>query len=377
MTELVTHDTLYNVDAKGKVRVWYMQTEGGKHRVVSGLQDGKQTVGKWVVVEAKNVGRSNGTTPEEQALLEVKSDYTRKLEQKYDRTIEEARANGADKKKFFEPMLAHKYKDRVEKLDKGEVYYYQPKLDGIRAVVNRDGLASRQGKPIPACQHVYEQLKPVFEKYPDLILDGELYNHTLKDDFNTLSSLIKKGKPTSEDLDAAAEKVFYYVYDIASGTKTFGNRTHDLYRIFTEEFVVRCVVLVETHSGFLDEGDVRYSEWLAEGYEGMMVRLDTPYERGRSNSLLKRKEFFDAEYKVKAVEEGRGNWSGIAKRIVCLDEKTGEEFEATPKGTMEQNKKLLEGPKPDYATVRYPNLTPRGVPRFGIAVDFHWGEREH
>ncbi len=46
-------------------------------------------------------------------------------------------------------MLAHDYTKRPQ--DSG---WSQPKLDGIRCVVDKNGMWTRAGKPITSCPHI-------------------------------------------------------------------------------------------------------------------------------------------------------------------------------------------------------------------------------
>ena len=108
-------------------------------------------------------------------------------------------------------MLAQKYEDRKD----GLVYplYSQPKLDGIRCIVSWDdnnGLVAktRNGKVIDAVPHILNSLELFFINDPDAVLDGELYNHDLKDNFNKITSLVRKQKPvrSASDTDASFTK---------------------------------------------------------------------------------------------------------------------------------------------------------------------------
>ena len=83
-------------------------------------------------------------------------------------------------------MLAHKYEDHKHRLDWDKPKYSQPKLDGIRAIGRPDGLWSRKGEPITTVPHIIEPIQKLARRY-DVIFDGELYNHNLKDDFNYIS----------------------------------------------------------------------------------------------------------------------------------------------------------------------------------------------
>jgi DNA ligase-1 len=264
-------------------------------------------------------------------------------------------------------MLAAKYEGWVGPC------YSQPKLDGIRCIANSRGLWSRNGKLIRGAPHIYDALVEFFQEYPDAILDGELYNHQLKDNFNQIVSCVKKQKPTPEDLKLSASLVQYHVYDLASSEDdSFRDRWdwlfHELeYRneLFAYVHTVR-TAFHETESD-LDE---TYTLFLQDGYEGQMVRLDVPYENKRTKALLKRKEFIDEEFPLVSINEGIGNWGGVAKSVTC-SLPNGDTFNAGIKGNWEAGKELL-GKDAEFSkvTVRYQNLTPDGIPRFGIAVKF-------
>ena len=72
-------------------------------------------------------------------------------------------------------MLAHKYNP-----DKADYpAYIQPKLDGVRCLFTKDGAFSRAGNQFMNVKHIENDLKPVFNRYPNLVLDGELYNLSL------------------------------------------------------------------------------------------------------------------------------------------------------------------------------------------------------
>jgi len=342
--------TLYKRDTTGEIRQWSMELDGDRYRSISGRRGGKLTTSGWTKAWPKNVGRSNETSPEQQAKLEVNAEYRKKLDQGYFYDI-----GNIDKVHFTKPMLAKTWDGSITQ------GYAQPKLDGIRCIARADGLWTRTGKPIRSLTHIRSRLTRLFEDKPHLILDGELYNHELKDDFNQITSLVRKDKATAE----AEALVQYHVYDLVDTSLNFEDRLQLLRGI-------QGVHQVSTHyfTG-IDTLDALYAEWLDEGYEGQMIRADRPYEPGkRSKTLLKRKEFLSDEFSVVAVEEGVGNWSGFAKRFrVSLPD--GRVFGAGVRGTQPAMKALLEGPLPVWATVRYFTPTPDGIPRFPVVVD--WG----
>jgi len=189
-------ETLYKVDSVGKLREWTMVVDSDSYHAVKGLVDGKKTTDKPRVAVGKNIGRANATTDEEQAELEAKSRWDKKLKGGYAKTPE-----GAKSKKFYEPMLAQKFEDRESTLE--YPVYSQPKLDGIRCIVQKEEgkiiSRTRSGRDIEAIPHILEELEYFFELYPNAILDGELYNHDLKHDFNKIVSLVRKQVPVRSE----------------------------------------------------------------------------------------------------------------------------------------------------------------------------------
>lgn len=373
MKTVLTSETLYKLDSKGKVRVWYAETgtDGTRWglRSIAGLEDGKKVTSEWTFVEQKNVGRSNETSLEEQATLEMQSEVQKKKDRGYFSDLKNI--NTFDK---FKPMLAEKFEDVEVNFAAGGVYS-QPKLDGIRCIARADGLWTRSGKEIVAVPHIWESLKPFFEEYPNMILDGELYNHELKDDFNSITSMVRKTKPKSEDLVKSKELVQYHVYDVIVVDEPeleFRKRELLRYEALVDYIRIVPTMHVPTRTGL----DSLYEGYLEHGYEGQMVRIDRPYENKRTKNLLKRKEFLTDEFEVVEVLEGQGNWQGCVKHFVLRlnSEKT---FQAGVRGDMDTLRAMWKNQeKPDWVTLRYFTPTPDGVPRFPVVIDWGKGKRE-
>ena len=117
---------------------------------------------------------------------------------------------------MIKPMLAYKVDSKP--IDWTNKVYMQPKLDGVRCLIqlNEKGEVyaySRTGKPWLNIEHILQDLKPLFKENEDVILDGELYNHDLRDDFNKIISLVRKTKPTPSDRDEASKLVQFHCYD--------------------------------------------------------------------------------------------------------------------------------------------------------------------
>ena len=358
---------LFKRDSKGKVRTWTIQygwddDDNAGIRTISGLVDGKKVTSVWNLSEAKNIGKVNGTNARTQAISEAESSWDINIEKEYFEDVSKI-----DTYEKFKPMLAHDYTKRPQSQG-----YSQPKLDGIRCVADANGLWTRSGKAITSCPHIWESVQPFIEANPGIILDGELYNHELKADFNKITSLVRKVKCRPEEIEEARELVQFHVYDC------YIPNTNFLDRIRVAKGAKSDVVhIVQTdYASFQEELDALYSDYMERGYEGQMVRNDTPYECKRSKHLLKRKEFITEEFEVVEVIEGQGAWTGYAKRFILKDAQ-GNTFGSGVRGNQAQLKELLDNPiKPNWATCRYFELTPDGVPRFPVIIDYGVGNRE-
>lgn len=369
-------DTLFSRDTKDQIRVWYAEVEGDKWRTVSGLKDGEKVTSGWTTCEPTNIGRSNERSAKDQARFEAMAEFDKKLARKYRRHIREL--DGV----FIQPMLAKNFKD---KKDIQWPLIMQPKLDGIRAIISSDGAFSRQGKRHHNVDHILEELAPAFDANPDLILDGELYNHDLRDDFNTITSVVRKQKVKDEDRERARELIQFHVYDVLNRGENvlcFHERASVL-GLLQEEFdkhgttfsrVVNSVLVFEK------DHEEYYAKFLAEGYEGAMYREPHgTYDTGsRSWKLMKRKDFNTEEFPLVDLQEGNGNWAGYAKRgVIQLPD--GSTCESGLRGSQDFTKRLLAD-KSNYighpVTVRFFGWTPAGKLRFPVITDFHPGGRK-
>lgn len=368
----MTMQTLYSRTSTGAIQEWTIEIhpENPCYRTVHGQVNGKMQTSEWFHVEATNVGRANERDDYAQVFFVTEALWKKKAASGCFPNIKDV-----DTKLFVEPMLAKKWEDR-----KGKVnfpVYTQPKYDGLRAVISKDGAFSRNGKPWLTIPHILKQLEPVFEKYPELILDGELYNHEFHDDFNRICSLVKKTKPSAADLSESEKFTQYYWYDIADSSKKFRER-NQLIGMLCAEFDLPAIKPVATFIAD-DEAslDNHYGWFMEEGYEGQMIRLDTSYEFKRSANLLKRKEFHDEEFQIMDIIQGNGNLTGCCGAMAFVA-KSGKSFTASVNGTREfigeiwKNKDQYIG---KYATVKYFNMTPMpdSVPRFPKVIKIRDG----
>ena len=358
--------TLYILTEKDQIQEWTIAVRNNTYFTCEGITNGKITQSSPTVCKGKNTGKANGTTDAEQAQKEAEAKWKKKKEKGYCESIEQAKKGISA---FFEPMLAHSYDDYKEELWDNVLIYSQPKLDGIRCIVTKDGMFSRNGKTFVSAPHIRQALNEFFKRQPDAVLDGELYCNKFNNDFNKICSLVKKTKPTAEDLAESARTLEYWVYDAPcidslNETQLFSDRTLAI----TEQLKgLNKIVIVPT--GWVKsarELDTLYEEYVSDGYEGQMIRINAPYHNKRTKFLLKRKEFKDSEYKIIDIGEGEGNRAGGAGYML-LENTDGSTFRSNIKGNFDYLKAVLKDRKQligQLATVKYFNLTPDNVPRF-------------
>jgi len=255
------------------------------------------------------------------------------------------------------PMLA--YPVSAKPIDYSKPTFIQPKLDGVRCVIQCDdwgGITaySRTGKEWKNIQHILEQLVPFFEKYPNVILDGELYNHDFKDNFEKIISMVRKTKPTPEARVESAENVQFHCYDIIDEKLPFDQRI---------EFVTEALMLlgdsiytVDTNMVFReDDAKVYHARNIDSGYEGSIVRTNDTYACKRSHNLRKFKDFHDTEATITGWVEGKGKRKGTIGKFLAVDS-DGNEFGMPVMDKfkyLQDNFKLMQGYVGKTATFTY------------------------
>lgn len=363
---------LYKRDSKGKTRYLRIYTKGADLIQESGLLLTSHPNVQTKTCKGKNVGRSNETTPEEQAIKEAAAKITDKLTEGYFETIEEMQTI-----EVLLPMLAKDYKDEKGKVELGELLYLQPKLDGMRCLAYKKDseiiLKSRDGKMIQNMDHIKTALHFLEE---GVVLDGELYVHGKT--FQENMELIKKYRP------GLTESISYHIYDCVDNSKGFHGRFMDKNSYVSKNyllFMVSPLTLVPTIcEEMTPDFEVRLKEahtsFVGDGFEGTIVRRSTQkYEiNKRSSSLLKYKDFQDVALKLLDVlpAEQRPEW-GVPVFEITTYAGLATTFRANTRMTHEARKDLLTN-KNNYigktGEIRFFEMTDDGIPRFPVLVGF-------
>jgi len=349
--------TLYKTGSRGleQWRVYVDDFEDSSDIVVEwGMVGGALQEKRTKIKLGKNIGKSNETTIGQQARAEAASKLLKQIDKGY------SESKKAQKKVL--PMLAKVYGDCKKKV-KFPVFV-QPKLDGLRCLALGTNMTSRKGKPINTAEHIYPDIEKVIKKFPDIYLDGELYNHG--ESFETIVSAVKR-----DEVNEASGKINYCVYDcffepINDNSEKFRERLEILKEI--EALSLSFLKIVPTFvCKTEDELYEKHSEFIAAGYEGTIVRLDAPYEIDkRSFNLLKLKDFMDDEFKIIGAEEDKNGHA-----VFTCETKEGYEFRVKPEGDDAHRKNLWKNHKKyigELLTVKFFEWTSteNPVPRFPV-----------
>lgn len=369
--------TLYKKNNNGKIQQWDIrvsaETFEESNALFAEIHTDFGVVGGAIqttcdrISEGKNLGKVNETSPLTQALAEAQAKWQKQKDKGYVESKSDAKA-GIDEVLGFKPMLAQSFDKHAKKIKFPCIV--QPKLDGIRclATLTPDGvlLTSRTGKVITSVPHIESQLAKAFPNQI-LQLDGELYLHEHKADFEKIVSAVRKLEPTPE-----SASIEYHIYDVVSdqGYVERYAPVHHLLSGFGQSLNIKPVKRSLVHNE--DAARKHFHQYLEQGYEGAMLRnLDGGYEHKRSYNLQKLKVFEDDEFKIVGVSEGRGKLMGHAASFIC-ENSDGTQFEAKLEGSLDRLKEYFENPslwQNKKLTVRYQGLTAKNkVPRFPVGV---------
>ena len=346
--------TIYKKDSTGKIRFLTVETEGATVHQIAGLLDTENPVKNSYVCTGKNIGKSNETTPEQQAESEAASKIAIKLTEDYFETVELAKSS-----EVILPMLAKEFKKESAKIDWNLPVFVQPKLDGMRCLATKDaGLVSRQGNEINTVKHIQMEIdnNPVVNTF-----DGELYSHGRS--FQENMRLVKKYRP------GETEAIRYRVYDMVLPNLPFASR-YSLLKELVKNMVY--VEIVPTYQVTSTEQIMEYhKKFLAEGYEGTIIRHgNAGYAiNKRDTQLLKYKDFLDIQCEVIDVEPSEKNpTQGV---VICKNDKgtfgCGMKFSHKEREEILQNKQDYIG---QMAEVRFFEYTEDGLPRFPVCFGF-------
>lgn len=244
---------------------------------------------------------------------------------------------------FRDVLLAEKWTPAVDPTG----YWMSEKLDGVRAYWDGSDMFSRNGNRFD----IPDWFRVLLPRQTHI--DGELYVGPGK--FNDAVSIVRSGRADPQRW----QSIRYMVFDLPEHPGVFEDRMKALDRVAsTIPFLALRQVLCTSPKHLKQFHDsVR-----ARGIEGTMLReANSYYERKRSRTLLKVKDFMDTEARVVGYVPGAGRHKG---RLGAYEAElpNGTRFSVgTGLSDKDREKPVRVGTQ---ITVRFQELTPAGVPRF-------------
>ena len=350
----IQNDTLIIINSKKRIQKIYLSLNKDEDREIyyierySGQYGGKETAQPIHTIEKGKVKR----TVLEQATLEYNSILKKYLDKGYNKlssltnkayselSEEELKSllggTTTDQSGIPKPMLA-----KIAGDCKADIWNRQwwasRKIDGVRALFYyKDGeikTSSRGGQDYDVATTYIKQdpfLLEVFAKFPNIILDGEIYRHGWN--LSTISGLCRL-----DSVEDRHKELCFHCYDIVNEEATFNNRfavLQSLYQLREENYPESKLVIVE-HFIVRSNQEIMaaHNKFIAEGYEGAVIRDPNEVYKcgGRDRRMQKIKLFTDAEFKILGLSEG------LREEDMCFIMETadGNQFKAKPIGSRE------------------------------------------
>lgn len=282
--------------------------------------------------------------------------------------------NETNQQPAFKVTLAHPVAEDFK--FNNEIYFMQPKLDGVRCYITKDGAFSRNHKPFHNVKHILTELRPFFRDNPHITLDGELYNHSFRDDFNKIISLVRKQKPTQADKFEAASSLQFHCYDLYSSKYPEAKFSERELNIETYKAIYswRSIQTVQTDLVWNKKDLNKYHKRNKQnGYEGSMLRRNTTYQQRRTHDLQKVKDWSDTEITITGYVEGKGRFERGLGKFIGVDSDNRVVEVPWPTLTLDERRKMWSQ-RTRYInkvlTFEYFERTPAGAYRFPRAKAF-------
>ena len=322
-------ERLYKKTKTGKVQIWDIQTIGSEVVTTFGELEGTMQEVRYTC-NGKNLGKTNETTASEQAILEAKSKWDKKIKSGYTLTVD------CDTN-VQTPAKVKIYQDNLKNIKFPA--YSTAKLNGVNGLFKRENskltLYSRGGEIYPDIPHLIKPISDLMDYLNCNELNGELYIHGQH--LQDIQSAVKKPNHLSYRLS-------FYIFDIPDIQSEYSIRN----QVILKDMANTLTLLgspIRLHIGFLigeecyshEDIELKFNAAIQSGYEGTVIyNANHVYKYNeRSSDAFKYKKALDAEFQIIDYElDKQGN-----PTLICQSE--GGPFKVRPTGTAEYRKQLL------------------------------------
>lgn len=330
------------------IQVCNISTLGNTFIVEFGQLDGKLQ-NRYTPCEGKNIGKSNETSPEEQAILEAKAKWTKKVKAGYSTSV-------AAPVTVQLPQLVKKYLDHVDAV----VFpaYSGVKLNGINGTYwlmpdDTLKLTSRGGDEYPRIPHLEQDVRNNMAKAKTTCMNGELYIHG--EHLQDINSAVKKTK-------ALSAKLRFRVFELPLIDKPYKDKVATLRSLYDAADI--------TKVDSVEELETCYLRALSKKYEGTVIfNAHAEYKfNERSSNVFKYKPTLDAEFMIVDFELDKNSHA-----VYVCNTPNGEQFKVKRKGTNEErlvDTSLAYFNIGRWLNVEYEMLSKAGKPLKPVGLDF-------
>lgn len=228
-------------------------------------------------------------------------------------------------------------------------YWVSEKLDGVRGRWTGSSLITRQGNII--------NLPENFTKnWPMEVLDGEIWLGRNK--FDQVSGIVRRKIANKEDW----QNIKFMIFDLPNHNGNFNQRLIEMKSLVVKAKSPNLEIIEQIKIPNLKELSSYLDKIIQAKGEGLMLHHQNAfYTAGRTNQLLKLKQYSDSEATVIAHYEGKGKNKGImgAMLVTTID---GITFKIGTGFSNEQ--RMTPPPIGCIITFKYFGKSQKGVPRF-------------
>ena len=347
--------TLYKTNKNGSIQQWSIEVSGPTFTCIYGQVGGKLQ-SQQTICKSVNIGKSNETTPEQQAQLESASLIAKKIKSGY----------SYDKSAPVTVQLPQKvktYQDQIKNVT--FPCYSTPKLNGVNATYwllpnGKLHLTSRGGETYPAIPHLESYVLTLMNHLGTTALNGELNIHG--EHLQDIQSAVKKPNQLTPLLE-------FNIFELPLSTCTYSVKNkimwdtmNDLCNWF-EESPVQFITGIECHSH--DDIESHYNQCMQANLEGTVIyNANAVYQfNTRSSNVFKYKKAQSAEFLIVSYELDK---NGLP--VFILESASGE-FKAKPIGTKEYwSQQIPVTYIGQYATIEYETFSKSGIPLKGVFI---------
>lgn len=278
----------------------------------------------------------------------------------------------------FEPPLEPMLAEAQDEIPAGDGWRYEPKWDGFRGIVFRDGdsvfISSREGRPL--ARYFPEVVSALSKALPaQCIVDGEIILAGEKGlDFDTLQQRLHPAASRVAKLSAEAPASFVIFDLLALGAEDWRSKPFRERRAQLETWPSNQDVFITPQTTHLEDAKGWFRDFEGAGCDGVIARREDLEYRPGERVMVKVKHGRFADCVVGGFREGKKPGTVGSLLLGLYDEnKVLHHIGHTSSFSAKEKKELLELLTPlKNGTSFGDGRTPGGPSRWSAGKDMTW-----